>query len=106
VATAALQHPNIVAIHEVGVWAGQHFLAMDLVEGPSLAKVIGHEPLPPKRAAGYVKIITEAIHYAHERGLLHRDLKPSNILIDARDQPHVTDFGLAPLFPLTWKRSV
>ncbi len=95
VATAALQHPNIVAIHEVGLCAGQHFLVMDFVAGPSLARLIGNQPLPAKRAAGYVKTIAEAIHYAHERGLLHRDLKPSNILIDANDQPRVTDFGLA-----------
>lgn len=95
VATAALQHPNIVAIHEVGFCEGQHFLVMDFVEGPSLARLIGHQPLPAKWAAGCVKTIAEAIHYAHERGILHRDLKPSNVLMDAHDQPRVTDFGLA-----------
>ena len=95
VATAALQHPNIVAIHEVGICEGQHFLVMDFVEGPSLARLIGHQPLPAKRAAGCVKTIAEAIHYAHERGILHRDLKPSNVLMDAQEQPRVTDFGLA-----------
>ena len=98
VATAALQHPNIVAIHEVGSHAGQHFLVMDFVEGRSLAKVIsdfGFRISDFKRVAGYVKTIAEAIHYAHDRGILHRDLKPSNVLIDANDQPRVTDFGLA-----------
>ena len=95
IATAALQHPNIVAIHEVGICEGQHFLVMDFVEGPSLASLIGHRPLPAKGAAGCVKTIAEAIHYAHERGILHRDLKPSNVLMDAQDQPRVTDFGLA-----------
>ena len=95
VATAALQHPSIVAIHEVGFCEGQHFIAMDYVEGQCLSALIRGIPLPARRAAGYVKTIAEAIHYAHERGILHRDLKPANVMIDANDQPRVTDFGLA-----------
>ena len=98
VLAASLQHPNIVAIHEVGVHEGQQFFVMDYVAGPSLAQLVGHQPLPARRAAGYLKAIAEAIHYAHERGILHRDLKPSNVLIDAHDQPRVTDFGLAKRF--------
>ena len=94
-AAASLQHPNIVAIHEVGVHEGQHYFAMDFVDGQSLAKLLAGGALPAKRAAAYLKTIAEAVHYAHERGLLHRDLKPSNVLIDAADQPRVTDFGLA-----------
>jgi serine/threonine protein kinase len=94
-AAASLLHPNIVAIHEVGVHQGLQYFAMDFVEGQSLAKLLGNGPLPAKRAAAYLKTIAEAIHYAHERGLLHRDLKPSNVLIDSSDQPRVTDFGLA-----------
>ncbi|MBM3881768.1 MAG: hypothetical protein FJ387_18935 [Verrucomicrobia bacterium] len=95
VATAALQHPNIVAIHEVGFREGQHFIAMAFIEGQPLSSLIRGNPLPARRAALYVKAIAEAIHYAHERGILHRDLKPANVLIDANDQPRVTDFGLA-----------
>ena len=94
-AAAVLHHPNIVAIHEVGVHAGQHYFSMDFVDGPSLAALVGHSPLPARRAAQYLKTIAEAIHYAHEQGILHRDLKPSNVLIDANDQPRITDFGLA-----------
>jgi WD40 repeat protein/serine/threonine protein kinase len=94
-AAAALQHPNIVAIHEVGVHEGEHFIAMEFVDGPNLAKLVREQPLPPKRAAAYLKTIAEAIHFAHERGILHRDLKPSNVLLDSHDQPRVTDFGLA-----------
>jgi WD40 repeat protein/predicted Ser/Thr protein kinase len=95
VAAAALQHPNIVAIHEVGVHEGQHFFVMDYVQGQSLAHRVTAGPLPTRRAAGYLKTLAEAVHYAHERGILHRDLKPSNVLIDEQDQPRIVDFGLA-----------
>jgi WD40 repeat protein/serine/threonine protein kinase len=94
-AAARLQHPNIVRIHETGEHEGQPYFSMDYVEGGNLAALVREKPLPAKRAAAYVKTIAEAIHYAHEQGILHRDLKPSNVLIDANDQPRVTDFGLA-----------
>jgi WD40 repeat protein/tRNA A-37 threonylcarbamoyl transferase component Bud32 len=94
-AAAHLQHPNIVAIHEVGEHEGQHYFSMDYVAGTSLAAVVRESPLPAQRAAQYGMIVADAIHYAHQQGILHRDLKPSNVLIDANDQPHVTDFGLA-----------
>jgi WD40 repeat protein len=93
---AVLQHPNIVAIHEVGVQEGRHFFSMDYVEGQNLAQLVGQRPLEPHQAARYLKLVAEAVHYAHEQGILHRDLKPSNVLVDfATDQPRVTDFGLA-----------
>jgi WD40 repeat protein len=94
-AAAVLQHPNIVAVHDVGVEHGQHYFSMDLVEGQNLAQLVGQRPLAPTIAARYVKLIAQAIQYAHEQGILHRDLKPSNVLIDANDQPRITDFGLA-----------
>ncbi|MCI0541037.1 MAG: protein kinase [Verrucomicrobiales bacterium] len=99
-AAANLQHPNCVAVHEVGAHQGENFLVMDFVNGPNLTKLNAECEVRNaewmRRAARYVKLIAEAIHYAHERGILHRDLKPSNVLIDsATDQPRVTDFGLA-----------
>ncbi len=94
-AAASLQHPNIVAIHEVGFCDGQHFIAMDYVPGRSLAEIVHDGPLVDRRAASYAKTIAQAIHFAHERKILHRDLKPSNILVDETDRPRVTDFGLA-----------
>src|SRR5438876_32005 len=94
-AAAGLQHPNIVAVHEVGVQQNQHYLVMDFIAGQTLSKLSGGQPLPPRRAAAYVKTIAEAIHFAHEHNVLHRDLKPSNVLIDPIDEPHVADFGLA-----------
>lgn len=94
-AAANLQHPGIVAIHEVGEHEGQHYFSMDYIEGTSLAEVVRANPLPARRAAGYVWQVAEAIDYAHRQGTIHRDLKPSNVLLDAADRPRVTDFGLA-----------
>lgn len=94
-AAASLAHPGIVAVHEVGLYHGRHYFSMDYIEGPNLAERVRDQPLPPRRAAGYVQSIAAAVHYAHGQGVLHRDLKPSNILLDASDQVHVTDFGLA-----------
>src|SRR5882724_7183581 len=97
-AAAKLQHPNIVAIHEVGEHDGQHYFSMDFVEGKNLAQLVsdfGFRIPEFRRAARWMKTIAEAIHYAHQRGVLHRDLKPSNVLIDPTDQPRITDFGVA-----------
>jgi serine/threonine protein kinase len=94
-AAARLQHPNIVAVHEVGQVDGQYFFSMDYIEGPSLARRLAAGPLPSRVAARYVRTIAHAVQHAHGQGILHRDLKPSNILLDADDEPHVTDFGLA-----------
>jgi WD40 repeat protein len=95
-AAAVLRHPNIIAIHEIGLQADQHFFSMDYVEGQNLAQLVGNRPLPADQAARYVKLLAEAISYAHAQGILHRDLKPSNVIVEAAtDQPRLTDFGLA-----------
>lgn len=94
-AVASLQHPNIVAIHEVGQYEGWHYFSMDFVEGRDLSAILRVNVLPARQAATYVRQMAEAIHYAHQQGTLHRDLKPSNVLIDSHDQVRITDFGLA-----------
>jgi len=96
-AAAALQHPGIVTVFEVGESDGEHFIAMELIEGPSLDEVLREGPLEPERAVRCLHAIAEAVAYAHNRGVLHRDLKPSNILLDANDRPRITDFGMARL---------
>lgn len=96
-AVAGLQHPNIVAIYEVGQAGDDHFFSMEYIEGQNFAELTREHPLPARRAAAYLKTIAEAVHYAHQRGVLHRDLKPSNVLLDLFDQPRITDFGLAKL---------
>lgn len=94
-AAAKLDHPHIVPIYEVGEAGGQHFFSMAFVEGESLAEATRAGPLPPRRAAGVMKHVADAVAYAHAHGVIHRDLKPSNILLDPGGQPRVTDFGLA-----------
>jgi tRNA A-37 threonylcarbamoyl transferase component Bud32 len=96
-AAANLQHPNIVAIHEVGAHEGHHFFSMDYVEGRNLAELTREGPFSAAKAALCLKAMAEAIHYAHQHGTLHRDLKPSNVILDRAGQPHITDFGLAKL---------
>jgi serine/threonine-protein kinase len=88
-------HPNIVSVHEVAECDGQPYFSMKYIEGTTLAKLVADNPLPPREAARYLAIVSRAVHYAHQHGILHRDLKPSNVLIDRQGQPHVTDFGLA-----------
>ena len=94
-AAACLRHPNIVSVHQVGVEDGRWYYCMDLIEGPSLAKRLAGGPLPGRVAARYLVGVARGIEHAHHHGVLHRDLKPANILLDADDQPHVADFGLA-----------
>lgn len=96
-AVASLLHPNIVAIHEVGEHGRYHYFSMDYVPGGDLAKRTKGRPLEPSVAATYVRKIADAVHHAHQRGILHRDLKPGNVLVDENDEPQVTDFGIAKL---------
>jgi eukaryotic-like serine/threonine-protein kinase len=74
---------------------GHHYYSMDFIEGRTLEDVARENNLSEQQIARYVNLIAEAVEYAHQNGILHRDLKPANVLIDADDEPHVTDFGLA-----------
>ena len=94
-AAARLQHPGIVAIHDVGESDGLPWLSMDFIAGGNLAALVREQPLPSRQAAEYVRAIAEAVQHAHDHGVLHRDLKPSNILLDPESGPRITDFGIA-----------
>jgi TolB-like protein/predicted Ser/Thr protein kinase len=96
-AAARLNHPCIVPIYEVGERDGACYFSMGLVEGGQLDVVAKREPMPIRHAAELIAKLARTVQYAHERGILHRDIKPGNILLDAKGEPHLTDFGLARL---------
>src|SRR5258708_30251619 len=88
---ASLNHPNIAAIYGVE----ERALVMELVEGPTLAERIAQGPIPLEEALPIARQMTEALEYAHERGVIHRDLKPANIKVTPEGRLKVLDFGLA-----------
>jgi WD40 repeat protein/tRNA A-37 threonylcarbamoyl transferase component Bud32 len=115
---ARVQHPNIVQVYEIGNYQGRPFIALEWIEGGSLANRLDGNPWPPGEAASLLEMLARAIHVAHSEGVVHRDLKPANILLQKgedggkRDQggssrsgftgdpaipfvPKITDFGLA-----------
>ena len=96
-AAASLDHPCIVPIYEVDERDGSCYFSMKFVEGGQLDEVTRREPMPIRRAVELIAKVARTVHYAHEHGILHRDIKPGNILLDAKGEPHLTDFGLARL---------
>src|SRR5881398_2224182 len=96
-AAAKLEHPGIVPIHEVGERDGSCYFSMKFIEGGQLDEVVKREPMSIRQGAELIANVARTVHYAHEHGILHRDIKPGNILLDAKGEPHLTDFGLARL---------
>ena len=96
-AAASLEHPQIVPIYEIGERDGSCYFSMKFVEGGQLDALLGGKPMPARQAAELLVKIARTVQFAHEHGILHRDIKPGNILLDKRDEPHLTDFGLARL---------
>jgi WD40 repeat protein len=96
-AVARLQHPNVVQIYDVGQHEGQVYLALEHVDGPSLARALAGIPWPARRAAELAQTLARAVHHVHQQGIVHRDLTPANVLLTRAGVPKVSDFGLAKI---------
>ncbi|WP_437521171.1 serine/threonine-protein kinase [Sorangium sp. So ce726] len=96
IAGAHIQHPNVVSASDFGQLADRsHFLVLEYVEGTPLQDVLASAPLPARRALHIARQIASALEAVHAKGIVHRDVKPQNILLGARDQVKLIDFGLA-----------
>jgi eukaryotic-like serine/threonine-protein kinase len=94
-AASALNHPNVSTIHEIREFDGQLFLAMELVEGQTLKKLVSTEPLPLKKVLDIAIQVCDGLASAHEKGIVHRDIKSDNIMMTSKGQVKIMDFGLA-----------
>jgi dienelactone hydrolase len=94
-AASALNHPNIITIHEIAAEDGADYIVMELVVGNPLDRLIGGGPIPIKDALRYALQITDALARAHAAGIIHRDLKPSNLMVTDEGVVKLLDFGLA-----------
>jgi len=92
---AQVKHPCVVAVHEVGREDGTLYIVSDFIDGCSLKEWLSSRKLTPREATELCVKIAEALHVAHEAGVIHRDLKPGNVMMDMSGEPHLTDFGLA-----------
>lgn len=96
-AASALNHPNIVVIHDVNEIGGTHFIVMEHVSGNALARLLDRGPIPAASVLRYAHQAADALAKAHSVGIVHRDLKPSNIFITTEDRVKILDFGLAKI---------
>ncbi len=95
-----LHHPNIVAIFDVGEHEGQPFIAMQYIEGATLADIVSKQPtLPLTRKLRWIEELCTGLQYAHDAGIVHRDIKPANVMVGDDGVVRVLDFGIARLGP-------
>jgi serine/threonine protein kinase len=94
-AAAALRHPNIVGVYQVGESQVGQYIVMEYLEGQTLETIIQERTIPIPWAVNLLIAVTEAVGYAHSKGVIHRDLKPANVMLDSARRPVVMDFGIA-----------
>ncbi len=95
--TGALNHPNILAIYDVGILDDTLYLVEELLDGTTLRDPLEHGALPPRKAVEYARAIAQGLAAAHAKGITHRDLKPENVMLTADGRVKILDFGLAKL---------
>ena len=96
-AAASLNHPNILAVYQMGTYLGMPYLVSELLEGMTLTETIRRSPLPARKAIDYGIQIARGLAAAHEKGIVHRDLKPDNLFLTKDGRIKILDFGLAKL---------
>src|SRR4029453_1503684 len=99
-AVAALSHPNILAIHDVGSEGGVRYAVTELLDGATLREHLASGPLTPRRATEWALQIAVGLAAAHEKGIVHRDLKPENVFVPRAGHVKILDFGLAREIPV------
>ncbi|HLX72900.1 MAG TPA: protein kinase [Verrucomicrobiae bacterium] len=100
-ALAALNHPNIVTVHDFGQAGGFYFLLMEFVDGVNLRQLLRARKFTPEEALAIVPPLCDALQFAHERGIIHRDIKPENLLLDKAGRVKIADFGIAKMLSTT-----
>ena len=96
-AVAALNHPNVLSVFDIGTQDGAPYLVCELLEGASLRELIGHGPIPVRKSVEYARQVAEGLAAAHEKGIVHRDLKPENLFLTGSGRVKILDFGLAKM---------
>ena len=91
----ALNHPNILSVHDIGTQNGIHYIVTELLDGEILREKLSHGALPTRRATDYAIQIAQGLASAHEKGIVHRDLKPENLFVTKDGRVKILDFGLA-----------
>ena len=98
------KHPHVVSVYEAGVIEGKRYLAMEYIEGRQMQE--WRRGVPVRDQLALLRDVALAVHHANENGVIHRDLKPANVIVDGKNEPHVTDFGLAKAIAPEYSRSI
>src|SRR5215813_165840 len=99
IATSALNHPNILTVHDIGDHDGAPYIVAELLDGEELREQLNEGALPVRAAIDYAQQIASGLAAAHAKGIIHRDLKPENLFITTDGRVKILDFGLAKLKP-------